>query len=335
VDSAQGIAGAVRARCNNCDAELVGPYCAQCGQHAHDSARSLGVLFHDTWHVVTHVDSRLWRTLALLLTRPGELTAEYFRDHRARYLPPIRLYLVLSLAFFALAGLIAPRAVQKSPEQVAAERAEAARVLKQARAQVADDPAAQRALAAADAALKKAPAEGGEAAYTPGFDPKACDDMHSDVPGLTQPFKNLCRITAADGGRTLVREFVRNFPRMMFLFLPLVAVVMRLMYWRPRHLYVEHLVFFVHTHAALFLALIIALLLGTLGRHVPGLHWLGIVAGIAVPVYALWYVYRAMRRYYGQGRALTLVKYSMLGCAYFVCLLITVLGTVVVSAYNA
>jgi hypothetical protein len=159
--------------------------------------------------------------------------------------------------------------------------------------------------------------------------------MHSDVPGLTEPFKNLCRITAADGGRTLVREFVRNFPRMMFLFLPLVALVMRMMYWWPRRLYVEHLVFFVHTHAALFLALIIALLVGTLGRHIPGLHWLGMLAAFVVPVYALWYVYRAMRRYYGQGRALTLVKYTVLGCAYFVCLLITVIGTVVVSAYNA
>jgi hypothetical protein len=337
VDSAQAI-GAVRARCSNCDAELGGPYCAQCGQHAHDSARSLGVLFHDTWHVVTHIDSRLWRTLALLLTSPAALTSEYFRDHRARYLPPIRLYLVLSLAFFALAGLsglISPSRLHDSPEKVAAQRAEAARQLEQARAQVGDNAEAQRALAAADAALKKAPTEGDQAQLTPGFDPKACDEMHSDVPGLTQPFKNLCRVTARDGGQMLVREFVRNFPRMMFLFLPLVALVMRLMYWRPRHLYVEHLVFFVHTHAALFLALIIALIVATVGGHVPGVHWLGVVAGFAVPVYALWYVYRAMRRYYGQGRALTLVKYSVLGVAYFVCLLITVLGTVVVSAYEA
>ena len=334
MDTAQASANALRTRCGNCDAELVGPFCAQCGQHAHDSARTLSTLFHDAWHVVTHVDGRLWRTLALLLARPGALTSEYFRDHRARYLPPIRLYLVLSVAFFALAGLsglLSPGA--KTPEKVAAERADAQRRLAQARAQLASDPEAQKALAAADAALKNMPAAGAQG-FTPGFDPKACDDMHTDVPGMQEPFKNLCRITAADGGRTLVREFVRNFPRMMFLFLPLVALVMRMMYWWPRRLYVEHLVFFVHTHAALFLALIIALLVATLGAHIPGLHWLGILAGFAVPVYALWYVYRAMRRYYGQGRALTLLKYTVLGGAYFVCLLITVIGTVMLSAYD-
>ena len=337
MDSAQATEGAARARCSNCDAELVGPFCAQCGQHAHQSARALGTLFHDAWHVVTHVDGRLWRTLGLLLTRPAALTVEYFRDHRARYLPPIRLYLVLSVAFFALAGLtglISPGGKRDSPEKVAQQRAEVARELEQARAEVGNDPEAQQALAQADAALKKMPTEGGQG-FTPGFDPKACNDMHSDVPALEQPLKNLCRITAADGGRTLVREFVRNFPRMMFLFLPLVALVMRAMYWRPRRMYVEHLVFFVHTHAALFLALIIALLAATLGRRIPGMHWLGILSGFVVPVYALWYVYRAMRRYYGQGRALTFLKYTVLGCAYFVCLLITVIGTVMVSAYNA
>ena len=337
MDGAQANAGVAHARCSNCEAELIGPYCAQCGQHAHDSARSLGVLFHDAWHVVTHFDSRGWSTLALLLTRPGALTAEYFQDHRARYLPPVRLYLVLSVVFFAIAGLsglLAPGSQRGSQARHAQERAtQAAQELEAARAQVANDPEAQQALAEADAALKKMPVQSGPR-DKPGFDPKACDDIHSDVKALEQPFKNLCRVTATDGGRTLAREFLRNFPRMMFLFLPLVALVMLLLYWFPRRMYVEHLVFFVHTHAALFLALIIAIIVGAIGQRIPGLHWLGALTAFAVPVYALWYVYRAMRRYYGQGRMLTLFKYTVLGCAYFVCLLITVLGTVVVSAYE-
>ena len=42
-------------------------------------------------------------------------------------------------------------------------------------------------------------------------------------------------------------------PRAMFMFLPLLAGVMMLIYWRPRHYYVEHLLLFVHNHAFVFL----------------------------------------------------------------------------------
>jgi hypothetical protein len=71
---------AARANCGNCGSALTGPFCAQCGQHAHESARSVAALFHDAWHLATHVDDRLWKTLYTLLLHPGVLTKEYFAD---------------------------------------------------------------------------------------------------------------------------------------------------------------------------------------------------------------------------------------------------------------
>jgi hypothetical protein len=41
----------------------------------------------------------------LLLTRPGFLTREYFAGRRARYISPIRLYLIFSVAYFAVAAV--------------------------------------------------------------------------------------------------------------------------------------------------------------------------------------------------------------------------------------
>ena len=63
---------APRSDCGNCGAALSGPYCSACGQHAHESARSIGVLFHDAWHLATHLDGRLWQTLYILLFKPGK-----------------------------------------------------------------------------------------------------------------------------------------------------------------------------------------------------------------------------------------------------------------------
>jgi hypothetical protein len=91
--------------CGNCNAPLTGPYCAQCGQHAHGSARSLAALSHEAWHLLTHVDARLWATIKILLLQPGRLTAEYFAQRRARYVPPFQLYLVISVLFFGLGSL--------------------------------------------------------------------------------------------------------------------------------------------------------------------------------------------------------------------------------------
>ena len=50
--------------------------------------------------VFTHADSRLWRTIAPLLFRPGFLTQQFLQGRRASYLPPFRLYIVVSLLFF-------------------------------------------------------------------------------------------------------------------------------------------------------------------------------------------------------------------------------------------
>ena len=58
-------------------------------------------------------------------------------------------------------------------------------------------------------------------------------------------------------GKALLEAIVHNIPRAMFVFLPLLALVMKLMYWRPKRYYVEHLLFLVHNHAFVFLALTI------------------------------------------------------------------------------
>jgi len=57
----------------------------------------------------------------------------------------------------------------------------------------------------------------------------------------------------------------------------------------------------------------------------------GLVA-FAAWAYATWYVYRALRVTYRQGRALTLAKFLAIGIAYLIFLSVTLLGTVALSA---
>ena len=92
-------------RCENCGGPVQGRYCGNCGQRLEPPVHSLWHFTKVATEDLTHADSRLWRTLAALLFKPGHLTREFLRGRRASYLPPVRLYLVLSVAFFLYAAL--------------------------------------------------------------------------------------------------------------------------------------------------------------------------------------------------------------------------------------
>jgi hypothetical protein len=92
--------------CPNCGSTATGNYCAQCGQATH--------LHKDTfWGLVTHFiahyfhfESKFWQTMRTLMARPGALTVAYLAKQRARYVPPMSLYIFVAVAFFLLSPLI-------------------------------------------------------------------------------------------------------------------------------------------------------------------------------------------------------------------------------------
>jgi len=90
--------------CLNCGAALAGPYCHECGQHAHVH-RTLSAFFHDFLHGVLHFEGKIWRTLPLLVWKPGLLTRAYIDGQRARFLSPVALFLFGVFLTFAVMGL--------------------------------------------------------------------------------------------------------------------------------------------------------------------------------------------------------------------------------------
>lgn len=89
------------AACLNCGALLAGPHCHECGQRAHVH-RTLSAFFHDLLHGVLHFEGKTWRTIPLLVWRPGKLTREYIDGKRASYVSPIALFLFVVFLSFAL-----------------------------------------------------------------------------------------------------------------------------------------------------------------------------------------------------------------------------------------
>lgn len=116
------------ASCPGCGAALASPWCGQCGQRA-PAADDLSArrFFGRLWDEATELDSRTWRTLRAFLI-PGELSRATFAREQQRYLPPLRLYLIVSGIFFllawdvyhdAIASVVRASAESRSPGLVA------------------------------------------------------------------------------------------------------------------------------------------------------------------------------------------------------------------------
>ena len=148
---------------------------------------------------------------------------------------------------------------------------------------------------------------------------QACEKIWSDTPSF---------------GRALFQ----NIPKMMFIFLPLIAVVMYVLYIGSGRYYVEHLLFVVHFHAFFFLGGLVILLVERTAWLAPdtsfaaGMKAVGNFLIAAFTVYVPVYLFIAMRRVYGQGRFVTFLKYTALGLAYLVGMAFTALGLLFYTA---
>jgi hypothetical protein len=320
----------------NCDAELAGRFCAQCGQDAHRHVLSLRQTVGELIEDLSQADARVWRTLRLLALRPGELTCEYLRGKRASYTPPLRLYVALSLLLF-LVGLmpeapessrkpivIGTQAVTLTPDATTALDAALEEVDEDFRAPlreqvinaVAKVPADQQVRAVTD--LAEACGEGplGLAALASG--------TASKLPYATMVTN--CK-KVADPAQKLVSDGTEYAPKMMVFFLPLIALFGKFLYLGSRRYYVGHLVFFVHFHAFVFLAMATGNLAGSLAGF-SGVKWLDDVSdliGIGLVIWVPIYLYKAMRRVYGQGRWATRAKFMLLGLGYLINFLVSAL----------
>jgi hypothetical protein len=279
--------------CLNCGAALQGPYCALCGQKHDPHRHTVGHFIAETAESLSHADSRLWITLWKLLSKPGLLAVEFFDGRRARYLPPIRLYLVVSVVFFLLLGIGDNVTNVDSNANLTVEGVSLTR------------PNKDRATV-----------------------DMMCQKLEYEGPLQQQLTPRLlagCTKALTEGGAMLGAAFLRNLPKAMFVLLPLFAVVMLPFYLWPRRLYAEHLVYLLGNHTAIFL---VSILMQLVGLVLPALS---VPLTLASLLYIVWYCWRGMRVFYGNGRWLTLAKFLELGFLYLILAVLVLTLTGVVS----
>ncbi len=287
------------ARCLNCGAPVPGKHCTQCGQASDVHLLSMKEVAADVTHSLLHLDSRVWSTLWLLISRPGELTREFIAGRHQKYLPPFRLYLAVSVLFFAVSVLLPDSDLLNKEE-----------VRKEFVAESVDLTKLHESAAAKD----------------------GCKVNFSERPSfddLELALGRACEKMRTDGGAHFAERFAATAPKLMFLFLPLMAAVAFHFYWRPRRLYAEHLVLFLHNHAFTYLLIGVSEILSAVSDlRIPFIGILGFV-NFLLFVYLPYYVFRSMRIVYGEGRLKTTLKFLSIGTIYLLLLGVTMMAGLV------
>lgn len=213
------------APCLNCGARLDGPFCSQCGQRALLPEPPLAELFSEAWDAFVSVDGKIVTTLRLLLAKPGALTAEYLRGRRARFVPPLRLYLLCSLAFFLIQAA-APRQGTREGRAI------------QARAD------SISAVTHADSATMA----------------RRIDSVNALPRSRLWKRMKIKGLRVSNDGKNFMSDLRAQTPRVLFVLMPVFALLLAVAYRSRRRPYASHLIVALHLHAFMFAALTIGMI---------------------------------------------------------------------------
>ena len=146
--------------------------------------------------------------------------------------------------------------------------------------------------------------------------------MHDNVLAL----KNGTPQQRRELGQRMFAGVFSLLPQTMFVLLPLFAVILKVFYVFKRRLYMEHLIVALHSHAFIFLSLLVLFALAAL-KGLSSSAWLDVPVDLLTAAAWIWlfvYLYLMQKRVYMQGWILTTLKYWCVGICYTVLLSVAV-----------
>lgn len=298
-------------RCQNCGEEPIGNFCPQCGQKNRDYHLSAGQFITDFFGDYFTLDSKFFRSIVPLIIKPGFLTNEYVAGRRIRFIPPLRLYIFISVIFFFL--------LSTSPHSTKI-------------VQFSDDPAIETAINQPNFTelITQPPLSRSDKPEPAKIEPDTGSTGGQEKSIFSSLLgRKLSRAKQDQTGFSL--ELLNNFPRMMFFMLPVFALLLKLFYIRSNRFYVEYLIFSLHFHSFLFLGFVlISLIFNFYDQLLPEIaapyfKFLLIICGI--------YLFLALKKVYRQSYFNTFLKLGLLTISYIVAFSISMLGALLVSLW--
>lgn len=351
----------IRSTCLNCDSPLFAQerYCSNCGQKKRQERATISELLSDAFSSITNWDNAFWQTLKVIFI-PGKLTQEYFRGRRKNYIPPVRLFLVSAVFLFAalnmnygdfltisltddkdLKTLFEEVVYHDFYENKLDSIAQGVKVVYPTEdAQLAIDST----LRAFEVLIFRDSIEANDNVIS-NFEIENAEGkkVNFTISDLKQTPEEFIAKNKIEGfwKETFVRQLMRfaknpdsllqfvmgQLTWMCLFMMPVLALFLKLLYWRRKRYYVEHLVFAFHLQSVIFLLLILMILV--VPQHLDG------VGGGVIFLTLITYIYSllAFYRFYQQGWLKTWVKNGLLFLFYLFLFSFSFMMTLLLSAF--
>jgi hypothetical protein len=303
--------------CLNCGEILTGKYCSKCGQESKTYRITVGRLALEFFKEAIDLDSRFFKSIKPLFLELGKLTQYFLAGKRRSFISPIQLYVFSSFLFFFTLNLpgIQNNKINFGSEdktdsvQNAAQSTLNKSVLQEQKKIGKDNLGMEVNFGDFDVDT--------EAEY---------DSLQRSLDGAQRDswFKQVLKKRALRlqenskkdkiaYARLVSENFGKNLPTVVFLLIPLLALLLKILYRKSNYFYVEHLIFSVHIYSFAFLACSVAFIL----------EWIGIQSSLLdlFPyIIIVVYSFIALRRVYGNGILKTTFKLLLLLFSFGTCL---------------
>lgn len=295
--------------CQNCGYTVELAYCTKCGQKNTETRQPFHHLFTHFIEDLVHYDGAFWKTIKHLLFRPGKLTREYLEGKRQTYVPPVKLYIFISIiTFFSLSVLASfEKEEPKKPTKQAEKEAQTVHFSgkKFTSVKELDD-----------------------------YQQNSSEDERLDF--VSYWFvKNA--IAGVDGKEVTSKNFYETLfkvlPKILFLYMPVFAFWIWLFHGKKRWYFFDHGIFTLHYFSMLLLVIFInTAILNILGLIIPVDIYtvFDSVLSFLIFCYFIFYFFRAHRKLYGEKRWISRTKCLIL---FFINMILLSAGSVVMVVY--
>lgn len=312
--------------CQNCGFRVEVEYCSKCGQKNTETRQSFTHLVGHFAEDLTHYDGAFWKTIKYLLFRPAKLTKEYLEGHRMRYVPPVKLYIFISFVTFLLIGILTDKehlgegktGLFKFENKTIAEKKDSKEMSLKERIREKE----YNSLREMDSIEKTLPEEQrmNGLLYTVKKAAFKSDEMDQ---------KNVKT-------EIFLEAFTHILPKVLFIYMPIFTFWLWLFHGKKRWYFFDHGIFTLHFFSLLLLLLTIIRILTWSLSHISEPVYVSVysISPILLFVYSLFYFFRSHRIMYGEKKAISRLKSSMLFIINSVCIAIVLSASMIYVILN-
>ncbi len=264
--------------CLNCNSELSekAKFCPNCGQKVESPIIRFKDFIKDAFEDYFSIDSKIFKSLVPLLFKPGFLTIEYIKGKRNSYIPPFRMFLIVSVLYFLLISLmeekddfkhIKENQTKKTAETIIKNSNNETKTEQDIRLKIngfGDAKMASVMNNLNDSSAQAYISQHGLKAYA--------DSVFADENFFYRFISRKFFAMYLTDGKNFDGLIFNTVQKLVFIMAPIMAFVLFLIYFKKNIFYIQHLIFAFHVHSFIFLMFIfdeiLTLLLGDWGSNI-------------------------------------------------------------------